>query len=143
MLFLARVVLAQEPTPILPDPKLTPGDTFDVAAQDLCVPGYARKVRNVPEEMKREVYQEYGVTLYGPGDYEVDHLIPLELGRLEAKLHKLVCSGQLELKTAQQVIASNWIKAYKTYISANLPSSRLGSSVCSKSRQSLSQRQKV
>jgi hypothetical protein len=32
--------------PIVPDPKLTPGDTFDVTAQDLCVPGYAKKVRS-------------------------------------------------------------------------------------------------
>jgi hypothetical protein len=30
--------------------------------------------------MKREVYEEYGVTSHGPVDYEVDHLIPLELG---------------------------------------------------------------
>jgi 5-methylcytosine-specific restriction endonuclease McrA len=93
--------------------------------QDLCVPGYTKKVRDVPAEMKREVYEEYGVTSYGPGDYEVDHLIPLELGgsnsiknlwpeshrtspwnaqvkdRLESKLHELVCSGRLDLKTAQ------------------------------------------
>jgi hypothetical protein len=43
-LFLALVVLAQQPTPILPDPKLTPGDTFDVTVTDVCVPGYAKKV---------------------------------------------------------------------------------------------------
>jgi hypothetical protein len=36
LLFLAQAVLAQQPTPILPDPKLTPGDTFDVTAQDVC-----------------------------------------------------------------------------------------------------------
>jgi hypothetical protein len=30
--------------------------------------------------MKREVYGEYGVTSHGLGDYEVDHLIALELG---------------------------------------------------------------
>jgi hypothetical protein len=40
----------------------------------------ARKVRDVPEEMKREVYREYGITSHGPGDYEIDHLISLELG---------------------------------------------------------------
>jgi len=38
------------------------------------------KVRNVPAEMKREVYREYGIISHGPGDYEIDHLIPLELG---------------------------------------------------------------
>jgi hypothetical protein len=43
--FLTQVVLAQQPTPSLPDLKLTPGDTFDVTAQDVCVPGYAKKVR--------------------------------------------------------------------------------------------------
>jgi hypothetical protein len=107
--------------------------------------GYTKKVRNVPAEMKRKVYQEYGITSHGPGDYEVDHLIPLELGgsnsiknlwpeshrtspwnaqvkdRLEGKLHELVCGGQLDLKTAQRAIASDWIEAYKVYVSANPP----------------------
>jgi hypothetical protein len=97
-------------------------------------------VRNVPAGMKREVYREYGITSHGSGDYEVDHLIPVELGgsnsiknlwpeshrtspwsaqvkdRLKEKLHELVCSGQLDLKTAQQAIASNWIEAYKKYV---------------------------
>jgi hypothetical protein len=118
VLFFQTVVFADQPAPILPDPNLTPGSTFDVSAQDICIPGYTKKVRNVPAEMKREVYEEYGITSHGPGDYEVDHLIPLELGgsnsiknlwpeshrttpwnaqvkdRLEAKLHKLVCSAK-------------------------------------------------
>src|ERR1700730_18029617 len=151
LLFLTQVVLAQQPTPIVPDPKLTPGDTFDVTAQDVCTPGYARKVRNVPVEMKRQVYREYGITSHGPGDYEVDHLISLELGgsnsiknlwpeshrtspwnakvkdRLEDKLHELVCIGRLDLKTAQKAIASNWIEAYKTFVSPYPPISRLAS----------------
>jgi hypothetical protein len=122
--FLTAIALSQQPTPIDPDPKLTPGDSFPVTVQDLCVPGYTKKVRNVPAEMKREVYEEYGVTSHGSGDYEVDHLIPLELGgsnsiknlwpeshrtspwnaqvkdRLEGKLYALVCAGQLDLNTA-------------------------------------------
>jgi hypothetical protein len=117
--------------------------------QDLCVPGYTKKVRNVPAEMKRTVYEQYDITSHGSGDYEVDHLIPLELGgsnsiknlwpeshrispwnaqvkdRLEGKLHELVCDGKIDLKTAQQAIASNWIEAYKTYVSPNLPISRI------------------
>ena len=140
LLFLTRVVLAQHPTPILPDPKLTPGDTFDVTAQDVCVPGYAKKVRAVPAWLKRQAYAEYKITQYKTGDYEVDHLIPLSLGgsnsirnlwpqstktapwnsyvkdALERKLHKLVCAGQLDLKTAQREIASNWIEAYRKYV---------------------------
>jgi hypothetical protein len=30
--------------------------------------------------MKPGVYEEYGVKSHGSGDYEVDHLVPLELG---------------------------------------------------------------
>jgi hypothetical protein len=75
-LFLTQTVLAQRPTPILPDPKLTPGDTFEVTAQDVCVPGYAKKVRAVPAWLKRQAYAEYGITQYKTGDYKVDHLIP-------------------------------------------------------------------
>jgi hypothetical protein len=47
---LAPAVLGQQPTPIFPDPKLTSGDSFPVTVQDLCVPGYTKKVRNVPAE---------------------------------------------------------------------------------------------
>ena len=79
-LFLTQAILAEQPTPILPDPKLTPGDRFDVTAQDVCVPGYAKKVRAVPASLKRQAYAEYGITQYKTGDYEVDHLIPLSLG---------------------------------------------------------------
>src|SRR6201987_2084749 len=148
-LFLTQAVLAQQPTPILPDAKLTPGDTFDVIAQDVCVPGYAKKVRAVPAWLKRQAYAEYGITQYKTGDYEVDHLIPLSLGgsnsirnlwpqssktlpwnsyvkdALERKLQKLVCAGQLDLKTAQSEIASNWIEAYQnTSVKALLPQGR-------------------
>jgi hypothetical protein len=40
---------------------------------------------------------------------------------LERKLHKLVCAGQLDLKTAQREIASNWIEAYQKYVRKTLP----------------------
>ena len=73
------------------------------------------------------------------GDFEEDHLIPLELGgsptaeanlwpqpysrvgarmkdRVENRLHALVCAGAVPLATAQQAIASNWYDAYMTYV---------------------------
>lgn len=139
-LVLTPSLWAQQPTPILPDPRLTPGDAFEVTAQDVCTPGYSKKVRNVPQAEKEAVYREYGVSVHHPHEFEVDHLIPLELGgsnsvknlwpesyrthpwnarvkdRLENKLHELVCAGQLDLKTAQRAIASNWIEAYQRYI---------------------------
>ena len=40
---------------------------------------------------------------------------------LERKLHKLVCAGQLDLKTAQREIASNWIDAYQRYVGKTPP----------------------
>ena len=133
-------LLAQQPQPVLPDPTLTPGDAFDVSASDVCTPGYSKKVRNVPQSEKEEVYREYGIAEHHAHEFEVDHLISLELGgsnsikslwpesyrtrpwnarvkdRLENRLHALVCSGQLDLKTAQQAIASNWIEAYKRHV---------------------------
>jgi hypothetical protein len=148
LFFLTQAVLAQQPTPILPDPKLTPGDTFEVTAQDVCVSGYAKKVRAVPAWLKKQAYAEYGITEYNVGDYEVDHLIPLSLGgsnsirnlwpqstktspwnsfvkdALERKLHKLVCAGQLDLKTAQREIASDWIEATRNTFVRALPLQR-------------------
>jgi hypothetical protein len=124
----------------MPDTNLTPGDTLDVTKDDICVRGYTKKVRNVPIAVKREVYARYGITYHKPGEYEVDHLIPLGLGgsnsiknlwpepyygdwnahikdRLEYKLHKMVCTDYIDLKTAQREIATDWIVAYKKYVS--------------------------
>jgi len=58
VLLLTQAVLAQQPTPILPDSKLTPGNTFDVTGEDVCVPRYAKKVRTVPAWLKRQAYAE-------------------------------------------------------------------------------------
>ena len=66
-------LFARQPQPILPDPRLTPGDAFDVTVQDVCTPGYSRKVRNVPQSVKEQVYREYGITEHHRGDYECDH----------------------------------------------------------------------
>jgi hypothetical protein len=66
--------------PILPDHAKTPGDILDVTKADICVPGYSKNVRNVPESVKKQDYVEYGITSHKPKEYEVDHLISLELG---------------------------------------------------------------
>ena len=123
--------------PIRPDASKTPGDTLDVTKDDICVPGYSKKVRNVPQSVKQQAYDDYGITHRQPGQYEIDHLISLELGgsnsirnlwpqsyitkpwnahvkdALENRLHQEVCSGQTDLKQAQRDIAGDWIAAYK------------------------------
>ena len=131
--------------PILPDSARTPGATLDVTTADICVPGYSKKVRNVPAAVKRQVYASYGIVRHKPGDYEVDHLISLELGgsnsvrnlwpesyrthpwnarvkdALENELHRRVCAGTLDLAAAQRVIASNWVIGYRTYVHETPP----------------------
>src|ERR1039458_1862670 len=64
----------------LNDLRVTPGVTFHVAAATICRSGYATSVRDVPESKKNQVYAEYGITHHATDQYEVDHLISLELG---------------------------------------------------------------
>lgn len=138
LIALGCCALAQPP--ILPDPKLTPGSTFPVTRADVCVPGYSKKVRDVPVALKREVLRRYGVSPQDRRDYEIDHLIPLSIGGsnsirnlwpqsrktspwnagkkdfLEDRLHKLVCSGAVDMAEAQKAISTNWIEAYRKYV---------------------------
>lgn len=140
----------QANSPLLPDAKLTPGATLPVTRDDICVPGYTKKVRNVPTDVKRQVYAEYSITSHTPGDYEVDHLISLELGgsnsvknlwpesyrtqpwnahvkdALENEMHAEICSGKLDLTTAQHDIATDWIAAYKKYFHTDRPLANVG-----------------
>ena len=130
-----------------PDSKLTPGEIFPgVTAAQVCVSGWAEAHRNVTEEVRHQVFAEYGLSYGVHGSYEVDHLIPLELGgsndirnlwpepqggsqpgypskdRLENRLHLLVCDGSVTLAAAQHAIATNWWAAYTTYLATPAPS---------------------
>jgi hypothetical protein len=122
----------------LPDRACTPGDILPEATKDaICQPGYARTVRDVPTSVKDQVYAEYGIRSHTAGEYEVDHLVSLELGgsndisnlwpelaeprpgfhekdKVENYLHDQVCSGKISLQEAQQTIATNWLSVYKT-----------------------------
>ena len=65
----------------LPDSACTPGAILETGTKDaICKPGYAKSVRNVPDSEKNQDYAEYGITSHTPGQYEVDHLVSLELG---------------------------------------------------------------
>lgn len=142
-------VLAADP-PQLPDREITPGDVLTSNLDDVCTSGYSKSVRNVPSSVKQEAYKAYGIYEHGPGEYEVDHLISLELGgsnsiknlwpesyitkplnarvkdKLENRLHTLVCRGSISLPDAQREIAENWISAYEKYIGP-LPNSEISS----------------
>ncbi len=62
------------------DPLLTPGEFFPaISASDVCVPGYARRTRNVPRSQRNQVFARYNVQ-WRPGAYEVEHFIPLCMG---------------------------------------------------------------
>lgn len=118
---------------------MTPGETFRVSAATVCRSGYATSVRNVSTATKNKAYAEYGITHHVTGQYEVDHLVSLELGgdnslknlwpepddlsrnrntkdNLEAHLHALVCDGDITLGTAQHAIGTDWVKAYAKYM---------------------------
>ena len=120
----------------LPDPAMTPGAVATTDAGAVCQPGYAHGVRHVSGHEKHAVYAEYGIRPSPAARYEIDHLVPLELGgsngprnlwpqpmvearekdRLENRLHDLVCSGQMSLPEAQRTIASDWIEAYRRFL---------------------------
>lgn len=128
----------------LPDPDLTPGDVFDVTLTDICKPGYSKAVRAVPKYLRDQVFRDYGIEPHRRGHYQLDHLIPLALGgsnsaknlwpqphdaspwgsgakdRLERHIHRLVCAGTLDLKTAQEEIAADWTEAYRRHVGAPL-----------------------
>jgi hypothetical protein len=119
----------------LPDPVRTPGAVNPGVTQarideTICRRGWTRTVRppeRYTEALKRRQIREYGYHDRRLGDYEEDHLIPLELGgapggwgsyrkdRLENRLRRLVCAGRLPLATARRAIARNWIAAYRKY----------------------------
>lgn len=118
------------------DKACSPGDIFPDATKDkICVSGYASSVRNVPTSEKNQVYQEYGITHRTTGEYEVDHIVSLELGgsndisnlypeaaspkpgfhekdKVENYLHDQVCSGAVALRDAQNEIATDWVAIY-------------------------------
>ena len=126
------------PSPIRPDSNMTPGVFIpDATVDKICEKGYSSEIRHVTSEQKDEVFKEYNIQRDGQ-NYEVDHLISLELGGsndtknlwpqsysgiwgarvkdgLENRLHTLVCDGKVTLREAQYDISHDWIKAYCKY----------------------------
>lgn len=147
LLLLPTSALAQS---ALPDPDTTPGAINPEVNQEtvrstICVRGWTRTVRPpqaYTSALKRQQLAALGYVDQRMSDYELDHLVPLELGgapydprnlwpeprtiadgwtadvkdELENNLNRRVCSGQIRLAEAQQAIATNWIVAYNRYV---------------------------
>ncbi len=123
----------------LPNPTMTPGGRFPrVTKEQICTVGYTKTVRDVPESKKKAVFELYKWDRKGD-QYEVDHLISLQLGgnndignlwpqsyttqpwnarvkdKLENKLNDEVCKNRLSMKEAQRLISTDWISTYCMY----------------------------
>lgn len=110
---------------VLPNRHLTPGAVLSsVTRARVCVPGYSARVRHVTDTTRRAAFAAYRIPWSQHAGYEMDHLVPLELGGsnttsnlwpepqgahdkgyprkdlLENHLHALVCAGQVRLRAA-------------------------------------------
>lgn len=136
----------------LPDAACTPGAIIAGATPaQICKPGYSSNVRDVPVAEKDQVYAEYGIKHHSPGEYEVDHLISLELGgsndisnlwpeaadprpgfhekdQVENYLHQEMCDSTITLHDAQILIAQNWYAVYTSSVVGNNPPPTVGGS---------------
>ena len=123
----------------LPDPALSPGAVRTADVADVCGDRHTARYRHWSRGRDNRILEEYGLPGGPHPDYEIDHLIPLDLGgadddanlwpqprrsiepvwnaerkdRLEWALADLVCSGRLDLSAAQREIREDWIAAYR------------------------------
>ena len=128
----------------LPISWFTPGMARSMGGEQLCN-GTSRAAPAVSPALRLQVLRDYGMEHVPQDQYELDYLITPELGgmtdrrnlwpepyglrawnahakdSLEAILPQLVCSGRIDLVTAQREMASNWISAYKKYLESERP----------------------
>lgn len=124
----------KECTPGAIDPRVNQ----DNLSQTICMSGYTKTVRppvSFTNRIKQERMAAYGF-FDNPSNYELDHLVPLELGGcpdcisnlwpepayptpgyhqkdiVENYLNKQVCSGKIPLQVAQDEIVSDWVNIF-------------------------------
>ena len=128
---------------VLPDSKCTPGAAYTKVTQrnikrNICVSGFTKTIRpstSYTDPLKRSLMAKYGVG-GSLGDYELDHLISLQLGgdpiavknlwpeayagkdgengarikdRFEGYLKREVCARRMTLAEAQRQVATDWL----------------------------------
>ncbi|MGH2888859.1 MAG: hypothetical protein ACRDNJ_04440 [Solirubrobacteraceae bacterium] len=143
----------------LPDRRCTPGALNRAVSQatigaTICRSGWTSTVR--PPESVTEAEKRASMRAYGDhkpmGDYEYDHLVPLELGgatndrrnlwpepgaspnpkdSLENRLRAAVCEGNLALAVAQREIAANWVALARRGAPGGSTSPGAGAASCS------------
>jgi len=130
---------------LLPNRSLTPGATRAAALGEICAMDHDAVVLPVSDVLRNRVFQEYGLRNTSADGYEVDFLISPGLGgtddirnlwpqprfnatwnsfvkdQLEDYLHRSVCTGKVDLATAQRDVSTDWIAAYKKYFRTNEP----------------------
>ena len=130
---LALVLLAYALVPrcvsagLLPDPTCTPGDVMTDAVEVVCFQP-SRERRRVADEVRARVFASYGIAPSRRRLFELDHLVPLELGgsnearnlwpepwedahrkdRVENRARRDVCAGTFALAEMQAAFARNW-----------------------------------
>ncbi|MBL8240108.1 MAG: HNH endonuclease [Bryobacterales bacterium] len=111
----------------------------------MCAAGEGTERAAIPHAVAMEVFRRYGIHDPRPRAYEVDYLIPPDLGgtedernlwpqpynegtwnarvkdALEDRLRTMVCEGGLALDTAQAELAGDWIGAYKRHFRTATP----------------------
>jgi hypothetical protein len=120
----------------LPQPQLTPGVTRPLTTAQVCSIKWGTDRRHVTTTMRRQVLAAYGVAWDDRGRYELDHLVPRELGgaddvrnlfpqpwaaahlkdRAENAAHRAVCAGTLSLAVAQRQMARDWTVLYRRLV---------------------------
>jgi len=127
---------------VLQDSACSPGAILTTSTVVICKSGYTATVRDVPLSERKQVFKEYNIPYALASNYEVDHIISLELGgsnnianlfpesylipdgarvkdKLENYLNNQVCSGRMTIQEAQEEISSNWLKYYQADFSTS------------------------
>lgn len=138
LLLLANNAYAQTSEVINPDVRQ------DTIQSTICVPGYTKTARpssSYTNGIKKRLLRERGLDYEAhKANYELDHIINLSVGghprnpknlmlqpwngqhgarkkdKLEVRLQKMVCRGQITLKEAQSCIWNDWVACSKTAV---------------------------
>jgi len=130
-----------------PEPlgSLTPGAVTTISRDAMCAAPAETEGPAISQALALEVFRRYGIENPEPRAYEIDYLIPPDLGgsadpknlwpqpykegvwnsrvkdALEDRLRTLVCNGSLDLALAQEEISSDWIGAYRKHFATEKP----------------------